>query len=99
MAQWNDILKAWVVLYTISLTTSLKNLGKTEDNALAFLGQFASKDSHFQRQNSSPCGSGESDVVIKHLIPVVRRSAALFMLSGFRSYRNMTGTYIFFVQM
>lgn len=28
MAQWNDILKAGFVLFTISLTTSLKNLGK-----------------------------------------------------------------------
>lgn len=38
-------------------------------------------------------------MIIKHLMPVARHSAALFMLLGFRCFKNLTGTYIFFVQM
>lgn len=51
----------------------------------------------FQRWNSSLHGFGESDVIMKHLMPVARRSAALFMLLGFRCYKKKTdrNLYIF----
>lgn len=51
----------------------------------------------FQRRNSSLHGFGESDVIMKHLMPVARRSAALFMLLGFRCYKKKTdrNLYIF----
>lgn len=42
----------------------------------------------FQRQNSSLCGFGESEMISKHLMPVSSRSAALFMLLGFRCYKR-----------
>lgn len=40
------------------------------------------------RQNSSLCGFGEREVITKHLMPVARHSAALFMLLGFRCYKT-----------
>lgn len=58
--------KSRVVLF--SFTASLENVRKLNINL------------HFKRQNSSLCGSGESEAIIKHLMPVARRSAALFML-------------------
>lgn len=54
---------------------------KMTDNALAFCRQFASTE--FTVRTLHCMALGESKVIIKHLITVVRRYAALYTLFGF----------------
>lgn len=58
-----------------------ENFWKMTDNALAFCRQFASTE--FTVRTLHCMTLGESEVIIKHLITVVRRYAALFTLFGF----------------
>lgn len=87
---WKNATLKGVELFSFSLTKSLENPEKCKNIALAFY--FLPKATQFERLNPALCGSGEIKMTIKHLLTVVRRSAALFVLSGL----DVTETWHFF---
>lgn len=72
---WKNAILKGVELFSLSLTTSLENPEQCTNIALAFY--LLPEATQFERLNPTLCGSGEIKMTIKHLLTVVRRSAAL----------------------
>lgn len=92
VARRDDFLKAGLRFLMITLAAGLENPGKWNITLVSLRLRTS-----LQRQNSSLCGFGESEVMIKHLMPVERRSAALFMLLGFRCYKKNWQELLYFL--